>query len=118
MWAPLRFSWHVPPDRDPQPVRRFPTFTADLRQMAAWLVRCHITTVAMESTGVYWIPPHEILEEATAIRVCLVNSKHVKHVPGRKSDVQDQCQWLQYLHSVGLPKAPSVPTARSAPYAP
>jgi hypothetical protein len=90
----------VPPDRDPQPVRSFPTFTADLRAMAAWLVRCRITTVAMESTGVYWIPPHEILEEA-GIRVCLVNSKHVKHVPGRKTDVQ-HCQWLQYLHSVGL----------------
>ena len=55
--------------------------------MAAWLVQCGITTVAMESTGVYWIPPHEVLEEA-GIRVCLVNSKHVKHVPGRKSDVR------------------------------
>lgn len=93
----------VPPDRDPQPVRSFQTFTGDLRAMAAWLVQCRITTVAMESTGVYWIPPHEILEE-TGIRVCLVNSKHVKHVPGRKSDVSD-CQWLQYLHSVGLLRA-------------
>ena len=93
----------VPPDRDPQPVRCFKTFTEDLRQMAAWLVQCRITTVAMESTGVYWIPPHEVLEEA-GIRVCLVNSKHVKHVPGRKSDVSD-CQWLQYLHSVGLLRA-------------
>jgi transposase len=71
--------------------------------MVAWLIECRITTVAMESTGVYWIPPHEILEEA-GIRVCLVNSKHVKHVPGRKSDVSD-CQWLQYLHSVGLLRA-------------
>ena len=93
----------VPPDRDRQPVRSFKTFTDDLRQMAAWLVQCGITTVAMESTGVYWIPPHEVLEEA-GIRVCLVNSKHVKHVPGRKSDVSD-CQWLQYLHSVGLLRA-------------
>ena len=92
----------VPPDRDAEPVRRFKSFTGDLREMAAWLVRCGIVTVAMESTGVYWIPPHEILEEA-GIRVCLVNSKHVKHVPGRKSDVSD-CQWLQYLHSVGLLK--------------
>ena len=90
----------VPPDRDPQPVRCFKTFTPDLREMAAWLTRCGITTVAMESTGVYWLPPYEILEEA-GIRVCLVNSKHVRHVPGRKSDVRD-CQWLQYLHSVGL----------------
>ena len=73
----------VPPGRDREPVRRFKTFTEDLRQMAAWLVQCGVTTVAMESTGVYWIPPHEILEEA-GIRVCLVNSKHVKHVPGRK----------------------------------
>ena len=97
----------VPPDRDPQPVRRFPTFTADLRQMAAWLVRCHITTVAMESTGVYWIPPHEILEEA-GIRVCLVNSKHVKHVPGRKSDVQD-CQWLQ-VPALGRPAQGLLPS--------
>ena len=93
----------VPEERDPQPVRCFKTFTGDLRQMAAWLQQCRITTVAMESTGVYWLPPYEILEEA-GIRVCLVNSKHVKHVPGRKSDVED-CQWLQYLHSVGLLQA-------------
>jgi len=58
----------VPPDRDPRPVRSFQTFTGDLRAMAAWLVQCRITTVAMESTGVYWIPPYEILEEA-GIRV-------------------------------------------------
>ena len=90
----------VPPDRDQRPVRSFATFTEDLRAMAAWLAQCRITTVAMESTGVYWIPPYEILE-AAGLRVCLVNSKHVKHVPGRKTDVQD-CQWLQYLHSVGL----------------
>lgn len=90
----------VAPDRDAEPVRHFHTFTADLREMAAWLLRCGITTVAMESTGVYWIPPYEVLEQA-GIRVCLVNSQHVRHVPGRKSDVSD-CQWLQYLHSVGL----------------
>lgn len=90
----------VPPDRDPRPVRSFKTFTEDLHSMAAWLQQCSITTVAMESTGVYWIPPFDILEQA-GIGVCLVNSKHVKHVPGRKSDVLD-CQWLQYLHSVGL----------------
>lgn len=90
----------VPPGRDAEPVRRFASFTGDLRAMAAWLKQSNIRTVAMESTGVYWIPPYEILEEA-GIRVCLVNSRHVKHVPGRKSDVSD-CQWLQYLHSVGL----------------
>ena len=90
----------VPPERDSEPVRCFKTFTEDLLQMAAWLRQCRISTVAMESTGVYWLPPYEILEQV-GIRVCLVNSKHVKHLPGRKSDVQD-CQWLQYLHSVGL----------------
>jgi len=92
----------VPPDRDVEPVRCFKTFTGELQAMAAWLVRCRISTVAMESTGVYWIPPYEILEEA-GIRVCLVNSHYVRNVPGRKSDVND-CQWLQYLHSVGLLK--------------
>jgi len=99
----------VPPDRDAEPVRHFKTFTDDLRQMAAWLKRCGISTVAMESTGVYWIPAYEVLEEA-GVRVCLVNSQHVRHVPGRKSDVSD-CQWLQYLHSVGLLKASFRPDA-------
>ncbi len=89
--------------RDPEPIRCFSTFTEDLRAIAAWLKQCGVVTVAMESTGVYWIPPYEVLEEA-GLRVCLVNSQHVKHVPGRKSDVSD-CQWLQYLHSVGLLRA-------------
>jgi transposase len=71
--------------------------------MAVWLQQCGIVSVAMESTGVYWIPVYEVLEDA-GLKVCLVNSQHVKHVPGRKSDVSD-CQWLQYLHSVGLLKA-------------
>jgi transposase len=93
----------VPPDRDPNPVRSFPTFTENLQALAAWLLACRIRTVAMESTGVYWIPLFQILE-ARGIEVCLVNSRHVKHVPGRKSDVAD-CQWLQYLHSVGLLRA-------------
>lgn len=87
-------------DRDPEPVRCFSTFTEELRAIAAWLKRCGVASVAMESTGVYWIPLYEVLEEA-GLRVCLVNSRHVKHVPGRKTDVSD-CQWLQYLHSVGL----------------
>jgi len=99
----------VPPGRGEQTVRRFQTFTQDLREMAEWVRRCGVTTVAMESTGVYWIPPFEVLEEA-GLRVCLVNSKHVKHVPGRKSDVRD-CQWLQYLHSVGLLHASYRPEA-------
>jgi transposase len=87
-------------DRDPEPVRCFSTFTEELQAIAGWLKQCGVASVAMESTGVYWIPLYEVLEEA-GLRVCLVNSRHVKHVPGRKSDVSD-CQWLQYLHSVGL----------------
>jgi len=99
----------VPPERDPQPVRQFATFTADLRAMAEWLKACGITTVAMESTGVYWIPVYDVLEEA-GVAVCLVNAHYVRHVPGRKSDVVD-CQWLQYLHSVGLLRASFRPTS-------
>jgi len=90
----------VPGDRDPQAVRCFSTFTEDLHAAATWLKACHIETVAMESTGVYWIPLFQILE-ARGFKVFLVNAHHVKNVPGRKSDVSD-CQWLQYLHSVGL----------------
>jgi transposase len=90
----------VPGDRDLQPVRCFSTFTEDLHAAADWLKACHIETVAMESTGVYWIPLFQILE-AQGFTVFLVNAHHVKNVPGRKSDVSD-CQWLQYLHSVGL----------------
>jgi transposase len=90
----------VPADRDPQPVRHFSTFTEDLLAAADWLKSCQIETVAMESTGVYWIPLFQILE-ARGLQVFLVNARHVKNVPGRKSDVSD-CQWLQYLHSVGL----------------
>lgn len=90
----------VPLDRDPQPIRRFGTFTEDLLAVATWLTQCDVTTVAMESTGVYWIPLYQILE-TRGFEVCLVNARHVKNVPGRKTDVQD-CQWLQYLHSVGL----------------
>jgi transposase len=90
----------VPADRDPESVRRFGTFTQDLLLLARWLKQCGIRTVAMEATGVYWIPLFQILEEQ-GIEVCLVNARHVKNVPGRKSDVAD-CQWLQHLHSVGL----------------
>lgn len=90
----------VPADRDELPVRTFTTFTQDLHALADWLVACRIKSIAMESTGMYWIPLFQILE-ARGITVQLVNARHVKHVPGRKSDVSD-CQWLQYLHSVGL----------------
>jgi transposase len=87
-------------DRDPQPVRRFPTFTRDLNDLADWLERCGVHSVAMESTSVYWIPVYQILE-ARGFEVYLVNAQHVRNVPGRKTDVSD-CQWIQYLHSVGL----------------
>lgn len=93
----------VPPDRDAQPVRCFATFTEDLHAAAEWLRACRIDTVAMESTSVYWIPFFQILE-ARGFKVFLVNARHVKNVPGRKTDVED-CQWLQYLHTVGLLRA-------------
>lgn len=93
----------VPADRNPEPIRMFATFTQDLSELADWLQRCHIRTVAMESTGVYWIPLMQILE-TRGLEVYLVNAKHVKNVPGRRTDVSD-CQWLQYLHSVGLLRA-------------
>jgi len=90
----------VPSDRCPKPVRPFGTFTADLEKMADWLQECGIKTVAMESTGVYWIPAFQVLE-GRGFKVVLVNARHVKNVSGRKSDVLD-CQWIQRLHSYGL----------------
>ena len=90
----------VPPDRDTQSVRSFPTFTADLRRLAEWLKACQIETVAMEAKGVYWIQLYEILEEK-GFEVCLVNARHLKNVSGRKTDVLD-CQWIQQLHTYGL----------------
>jgi len=93
----------VPPDRCQLSIRRFGAFTQDLKALVAWLVECGIRTVAMEATGVYWIPLHQLLSDAN-VEVYLVNARHVKNVPGRKSDVRD-CQWLQYLHSVGLLRA-------------
>jgi len=90
----------VPPDRDEESVRAFPTFTADLRRLAEWLKACRIETVAMEATGVYWVPLFELLEEE-GFEVCLVNARHLKNVSGRKTDVLD-CQWIQQLHTYGL----------------
>jgi len=90
----------VPEDRDSQPVRSFGTLTPDLHDLAAWLKGCGIETVAMESTGVYWIPVYEVLEDR-GFQLYVVNARHLKNVPGRKSDVQD-CQWIQRLHSYGL----------------
>jgi len=99
----------VPPDRDPQPVRSFTTDTAALQALADWLIKCDVRTVAMEATSVYWVPLFQVLE-ARGLEVCLVNARHVKNVPGRKTDVLD-CQWLQYLHSVGLLHASFRPPA-------
>lgn len=93
----------VPEGRDEVSVRVFGTFTVDLYALADWLEACEIDTVAMESTGVYWIPIYEILE-ARGIEVCLVNARHAKNVPGRKTDILD-CQWLQQLHTYGLLRA-------------
>ena len=98
----------VPPDRDPTPVRSFTTFTSDLLRLADWLTACRVTSVAMEATGVYWIPIYEILE-ARGMEVLLVNARHLKHVPGRKSDVSD-CEWIRELHSVGLLRGSFRPT--------
>ena len=83
-----------------QPIQSFPTFTCDLHALADWLSACQVDTVAMESTGVYWIPVYQILE-ARGFEVVLVNARHVRSVPGRKSDVED-CEWLRCLHSVGF----------------
>jgi hypothetical protein len=93
----------IPPDRDSQPVRVFKTFTADLECLADWLIARGITTVAMESTGVYWIPLYQMLEDRGG-RACLVNARRMKNVPGRRTDWHE-CQWLQYLHTAGLLRA-------------
>lgn len=90
----------IPADRDSEPVRKFACFTADLHRLADWLDQCGIETVAMESTGVYWIPLFQILE-ARGFEVKLVNARQVKNLPGRKTDILD-CQWLQKLHTFGL----------------
>ena len=90
----------VPPERDAEPVRTFQSFTGDLHRLAEWLVMCGITSVAMESIGIYWIPLFEVLE-SRGLEVFVVNARDVKHVPGRKTDVND-AQWLQQLHAYGL----------------
>lgn len=90
----------VPPGRDPQPLRLYATFTPDLEALATWLQACRIRSVALESTGVYWLPLYQVLERH-GFEVCLVNARHLKNVRGRKTDFHD-CQWLQQLHAVGL----------------
>ena len=94
-------SWvSVPADRDAHPLRRFDMNTPDLIALADWLKACGVTTVAMESTGVYWIPLYEILEQR-GFKVFLVNARHAKNLPGRKKDEAD-AQWLRRLHAFGL----------------
>src|SRR5438309_2105833 len=90
----------VPPNRDSQPVQRFGCTTVELKAMAHWLKQCRIHTVAMQSTGVYWIAVFDILEQA-GFEVYLVNARDTKNLPGRKSDVQES-QWLMKLHTYGL----------------
>ncbi|BDV00143.1 hypothetical protein TDMWS_02280 [Thermodesulfomicrobium sp. WS] len=90
----------VPGGENTQLVRSFGNYTADLQSIAAWLKEHHIETVAMESTGVYWIPLFETLE-AAGFHCCLISSRSLRRIPGRKSDVLD-CQWIQTLHSYGL----------------
>jgi transposase len=91
----------VPADRDPEPVRRFGTCTADLEALADWLQRCGVTTVAMESTGVYWVPLYELLE-SRGFTVLLVDARQVARAPGRPKSDEKDCQWIQRLHSYGL----------------
>ena len=90
----------VPANRSEQPVQEFEAFAADLYRLVDWLTECGVATVAMESTGVYWIPLFGVLEER-GFQVMLVDPRRIKNVPGRKSDVVD-CQWLQQLHTYGL----------------
>ena len=106
----------VAPASTPAAVRQFGTFTPDLHALADWLATCGVDTVAMESTGVYWIPVYEILE-ARGLQVYVVNARHLKNVPGRKSDIQD-CQWIQGLHSVGLLRGSFRPEGEIVAFAP
>jgi transposase len=99
----------VPADRDDHPVRQCETFTGDLHQMAGWMTHCGITTAAMESTGVYWIPVYDVLEQH-GIQPCLVNPRNMKNVPGKRTDFHE-CQWIRHLHSLGLLHAAFRPDA-------
>lgn len=102
----------VPPDRTDKSVRTFKSFTGELHAMAKWLKKCRVDTIAMESTGVYWIPAFEILE-SYGFKVFLVNAREAKTVPGRKTDIND-AQWLQKLHQFGLLRASFQPSKEIA----
>lgn len=93
----------VSPSLSDEPIQTFQSFTTDIHRMADWLVRLGITTVAMESTGVYWIPAYEELE-SRGLHVILANARETRSVPGRKTDIND-AQWIQQLHACGLLKA-------------
>lgn len=99
----------VPIGRDAENVKQFGAFTEDLLAIADWLKQCKISTVAMESTGVYWKQLYLVLLEY-GFEVSLVNAKHVKNVTGRKTDMDD-AQWIQKLHSCGLLKSSFLPDA-------
>jgi transposase len=99
----------VGPDRDEQPVQNFGCFTTDLHRLAAWLTQCGVKTVVMQSTGVYWIPVFDVLEQS-GFDVWLVNARETRNLPGRKSDVQES-QWLLKLHTYGLLRKSFRPTA-------
>jgi transposase len=86
-----------------EPVREFGAMSGDLNAMADWLIACDVDAVALESTGVYWVPVFEVLEQR-GLKVWLVDARQMKYVPGRKSDVQD-CQWLQKLMRLGFLRA-------------
>src|SRR4029453_13954280 len=89
----------VPPDREAHPGGDLALLLGVLPPLVGWLVACGVTTIAMESTGVYWIPLYDILEQR-GLKPCLVNARHMKNVPGRRTDWHE-CQWLKYLHSGG-----------------
>lgn len=101
----------VPEGRDTESVKTFGTFTCDLTDIATWLKRCKIETVAMESTGVYWKPLYTVLIQA-GFEVYLVNAKHVKNVTGRKND-EDDARWIQRLHSCALLKSSFLPDSQT-----
>jgi transposase len=103
----------VPPERDPQSVRELRTFSTDLPRLADWLAQCRIKTVAMESTGVYWIAVYELLEQR-GFELLLVNARDVHHVRGRQSEVTD-CAWRRELQRVGLWRASCRPAAAIVP---
>jgi transposase len=90
----------ISPDRDEHPIRCFDCFTADLQELADWLIAKGVRSVALQSTGVYWIPVFEVLQQR-GLEVYLVNARHTKNLPGRKSDIEE-CQWLLKLHTFGL----------------